>query len=101
MPSSFSSHSVCVLHFRSGGLDSIYGSTRNPWKYNFKHSKRGMRLQHSTHNTDNDVINRSIAADSTGSGEVGNDDEEEEDWYISGGSSGGSAVAVATGTCFG
>jgi len=26
---------------------------------------------------------------------------QEDDWLISGGSSGGSAVAVATGTCFG
>lgn len=59
---------------RSGSTDSIFGPVRNPWNYTFCHS------QHTG-----------------GSEEQGGS----ADWHIAGGSSGGSAVAVATGTCFG
>ncbi|XP_056014404.1 glutamyl-tRNA(Gln) amidotransferase subunit A, mitochondrial-like isoform X2 [Ostrea edulis] len=58
----------------SGSTDSIFGPVRNPWNYNF------CQLQHTG-----------------GSEEQGGS----ADWHIAGGSSGGSAVAIATGTCFG
>lgn len=68
----------------SGTIDSIYGPTKNPWKYNF----------YSTHCEDRQ--NKSIEQVGMRSYHTLTDD-----WHVAGGSSGGSAVAVASGVCFG
>ncbi|KAL4232775.1 Glu-AdT subunit A [Mactra antiquata] len=86
-----------------GSIDSIYGPVRNPWKYKYKMRKveksktAGPATQSTLHDKQR-LGTRGTHSSAAQHDEVYNDDS---DWFISGGSSGGSAVAVATGSCFG
>ncbi|WAR08550.1 GATA-like protein [Mya arenaria] len=89
-----------------GSIDSIHGPVRNPWRYRFRQKQadstpemrqevtanKNEKTMHGTRNIHTSTGNQSVQ-------EV--KDMGEDDWFIAGGSSGGSAVAVATGTCFG
>jgi aspartyl-tRNA(Asn)/glutamyl-tRNA(Gln) amidotransferase subunit A len=61
--------------YRSGAIDSAFGATKNIWR--------------------NPDINFKLKTSAS------NEVAPEKDWFIAGGSSGGSAVAVASGACFG
>ena len=79
---------------------------RNPWKYKFSSENKieveeivssGNRLQQGTRQ-----LHTSAKTQASGSKqETRGRHELDDDWFITGGSSGGSAVAVATGACFG
>ncbi|XP_060598594.1 glutamyl-tRNA(Gln) amidotransferase subunit A, mitochondrial-like [Ruditapes philippinarum] len=87
-----------------GSIDSIYGPVRNPWNYSF--SQVAEIDQTSPQNIQDDRLRQGTRGIHTSSGQsratnVNAESSQECDWFIAGGSSGGSAVAVATGACFG
>ncbi|CAL1284258.1 unnamed protein product [Larinioides sclopetarius] len=77
----------------SGTVDSYFGPTRNPWRSGLKYKlkKRSKLLfdggNSSLNEFEDSEINQSPLKDG--------------DFFVAGGSSGGSAVAVASGACFG
>ena len=73
---------TCVCS--SGSVDGIYGPVKNPWKYNFSNTLC------------EDQQSRPLEQIGIRSYHTSTDD-----WHVAGGSSGGSAVAVASGVCFG
>ncbi|XP_060068359.1 glutamyl-tRNA(Gln) amidotransferase subunit A, mitochondrial-like [Ylistrum balloti] len=89
----------------SGSLDSIFGPVRNPWKYNFTNTQASegisgpaARQQSCGKTVSTREFHRSVHP-GTEDGNPGI--QEEGEWHVAGGSSGGSAVAVASGMCFG
>lgn len=91
--------------FSCGSIDSIYGPVRNPWQYKFRIKQTHVSESTVAHGFEKEKVIQGTRAVHTSC--VKNDVLEqnksldESDWFISGGSSGGSAVAVASGTCFG
>ncbi|KAK3583874.1 hypothetical protein CHS0354_033647 [Potamilus streckersoni] len=99
-----------------GSIDSIYGPVRNPWNYHFvcqSLEEAGLQLgsKESHSMTYSQLKARGIHMSAQSRSKVLRQTREAEkmtedvhcgsDWYIAGGSSGGSAVAVASGVCFG
>ncbi|XP_041462210.1 glutamyl-tRNA(Gln) amidotransferase subunit A, mitochondrial-like [Lytechinus variegatus] len=64
----------------SGTTESLFGPTRNVWRYPFHRVKKRQ-------------------AQNAGGRYSSEDDIVDSDWFVSGGSSGGSGVAVASGSC--
>lgn len=91
----------------SENVYSIYGPVQNPWKCKLKKLKndleQGARLMNGTgcHSNKNLGDSRSLHTETMASPQTVPTIVQEDDWYVAGGSSGGSAVAVATGACFG
>ncbi|XP_045198095.2 LOW QUALITY PROTEIN: glutamyl-tRNA(Gln) amidotransferase subunit A, mitochondrial-like [Mercenaria mercenaria] len=89
-----------------GAIDSIYGPVRNPWKYSFSSQvqesentvssgSQTEKVRQGTRTIHTSCVNSRVPEPRA------ENCKEDSDWFISGGSSGGSAVAVATGSCFG
>ncbi|GFQ80311.1 glutamyl-tRNA(Gln) amidotransferase subunit A, mitochondrial [Trichonephila clavata] len=76
----------------SATVDSYFGPTRNPWRSGLKYKlKKRSRL---LYNSDNTTFNNDNV-------QTNQETLDENDFFVAGGSSGGSAVAVASGSCFG
>ncbi|KAJ8314550.1 hypothetical protein KUTeg_006700 [Tegillarca granosa] len=87
-----------------GSIDSIHGPVRNPWNYIFRHVEHSNDyssgyVSSGINNQENQLRVRNFHSSSSPIEEQ--NCENVDDWHVAGGSSGGSAVAVASGTCFG
>ncbi|KAL5010613.1 hypothetical protein ScPMuIL_012918 [Solemya velum] len=92
----------------SASVESIYGATRNPWKYRFSHRNNvefENQVEQSNNGPDNEnndlYTSHPAMRGYKGSLSERMGDKNYTDWHVAGGSSGGSAVAVASGICFG
>ncbi|XP_014670631.1 PREDICTED: glutamyl-tRNA(Gln) amidotransferase subunit A, mitochondrial-like [Priapulus caudatus] len=93
----------------SGSLDSIYGPVRNPWSRVYARKRQMLTAVTSSAGVAIQQAQSGHGVSLSASQRIPDnyDDSyksfsmEEDDWLIAGGSSGGSAVAVASGSCFG
>ena len=91
--------------YRCGSTDGAYGPVFNPWKFKFKY-KDGEKINRYDIISNNNTERHASQATEERNSQISDPadiitSDRFNELFISGGSSGGSAVAVATGCCFG